>query len=125
MGWYGLIFNQHVPALREADGDRCCGWLLRAVLDENTGLCTEHRLSHLFHMTVPRQSRVLYITDATVNVAPDAATLCEIIMNAVGMVHRLDLAVPKVAILSATEVVDASLPSSVIARDGDCFGAWV
>lgn len=98
-------------------GDIRTQTLLRAVLDEDTGLRTEHRLSHLFHMTVPGDARVLYLTDAAVNVAPDAATLCEIIVNAVGTVHRLGLAVPKVAVLSATEVVDASLPSSVIARD--------
>jgi phosphate acetyltransferase len=91
--------------------------LLRAVLDEDAGLRTGQRLSHLFHMTVPGENRVLYITDAAVNVAPDAETMCAIIENAVGMVHRLGLAVPKVAVLSATEIVDASLPSSVVARD--------
>lgn len=98
-------------------GDIRTQTLLRAVLDEDAGLRTHRRLTHLFHMTVPRDERVLYITDAAVNVAPDAETLCEIILNAVEMVHLLGVAVPKVAVLSATEIVDASLPSSVLARD--------
>jgi phosphate acetyltransferase len=98
-------------------GDIHTRLLLRAVLDRDHGLRTGKRLSHVFHMSVPGIERVLYITDAAVNVAPDAAMLCEIICNAVEMAQLVGVARPKVAVLSASEVVDAAMPSTLLARE--------
>ncbi|MBT3559212.1 MAG: bifunctional enoyl-CoA hydratase/phosphate acetyltransferase [Rhodospirillales bacterium] len=89
--------------------------LMRAVVSRDTGLRTDRRLSHIFHMTVPGSDRVLYITDAAINVAPDADAQIHIINNAVQMAHALGCDDPKVAMLSATESVMDSMPSSKLA----------
>lgn len=111
-----LVRNGDAQAIMK--GDIHTQTLLRAVLHKELGLRTGRRLSHVFHMSVPGDERVLYITDAAVNVAPDAAMLCDIIVNAVHMARLTGLAKPKVAVLSASEVVSEGLPSSVLARDG-------
>lgn len=106
--------------------------LLREVVNRDTGLRTGRRLSHIFHMTLPGQERVLYITDAAVNVAPDADTLLHIVNNAVDLAQRLGTTEPKVAILSATETPIKSMPSSILAdevsrraKQGEVAGALI
>jgi len=91
--------------------------LMRAVVSRDSGLRTGRRLSHVFHMTVPGSNKVLYITDAAINIAPDADAKIDIINNAVGMAHSLGQANPHVALLSATESIIESMPSSVRAGE--------
>ena len=117
------IAKASVAAVRAGDakaimkGDIHTNTLLRAVLDKTLGLRTGSRLSHVFHMTIPDCDRVLYIADGAVNVAPDLATLGVIINNAISMAIKLGTACPRVAVLSASEVPDESVPSSILARD--------
>ncbi|MBT3305999.1 MAG: bifunctional enoyl-CoA hydratase/phosphate acetyltransferase [Alphaproteobacteria bacterium] len=87
--------------------------LMRAVVQRDSGLRTERRISHVFHMTIPGRDKVLLITDGAVNVAPTVNTRMDIIRNAVDMAHALGNREPKVAILSGAEVVNPSMPSSV------------
>jgi len=91
--------------------------LMRAVIDRERGLRTSRRISHVFHMTVPDQERVLMITDGAVNVAPDTATKIDIINNAVLLAHALGNKRPRVALLSGTEVATKSMPSSMDAAE--------
>lgn len=86
--------------------------LLRAVLDRTSGLRRGRRLTHVFHISLGGLFRPLLITDAAVNVAPDHATLRDIVLNAVDLAHALDEAVPRVALLSATEEPSDAVPSS-------------
>lgn len=106
--------------------------LMRAVINRETGLRTDRRLSHIFHMTVPGEDRVLYITDAAINVAPDANTHIHIVNNAVQLARALGTDEPRVALLSGTESVLDAMPSSVQAkrvveraRAGEVSGALV
>lgn len=91
--------------------------LMRAIFNRDTGLRVGRRISHVFHMTIPERAGSLLITDAAVNVSPDVATKLDIIRNAVEVLHALGNAKPKVAILSATEQVNESVPSSVAAAE--------
>jgi len=91
--------------------------LMRAVVAREIGLRTERRLSHVFHMTVPASDRVLFITDAAINVAPDIDAKIDIINNAVEMAHALGQDNPHVALLSATESIIDAMPSSVRAAE--------
>ncbi len=91
--------------------------LMRAVLARGAGLRTGRRVSHVFHMTVPGRDRVLYITDAAVNVAPGVDEKLDIVINAVALAHGLGLAEPKVAMLSGAETVSPAMPSSVDAAE--------
>jgi len=91
--------------------------LIRALLNKQHGLRTGERLSHLFHMSVPGNSRVLCITDAVVNVLPDTKTQLSILRGATDVMHALGNAKPKIALLSATEVVTQAMPSSSNAKE--------
>lgn len=86
--------------------------LLRAVMDKANGLCTGRRLTHVFHMTLDARFKPLLITDAAVNVLPDHRTLCDIVLNAADLAQALGEACPRIALLSATEEVTMSMPSS-------------
>ena len=87
--------------------------LMKAVVNREHGLRTSRRLSHIFHMTVPGNDRVLMITDAAVNVQPDTDTKIDITNNAIAMAHALGNPNPRVALLSGTESVLPAMPSSV------------
>ena len=87
--------------------------LMKAVVSREHGLRTSRRLSHIFHMTVPGNDRVLMITDAAVNVQPDTDTKIDITNNAIAMAHALGNPKPRVALLSGTESVLPAMPSSV------------
>ena len=91
--------------------------LIRALLNRQTGLRTGERLSHLFHMSVPGSDRILCITDAVVNVMPDTKTQLSILRGATDVMHALGNPNPRVALLSATEVVTQAMPSSVGTQD--------
>jgi phosphate acetyltransferase len=87
--------------------------LMRAAVNRDTGLRTDRRISHIFHMTIPKRDKVLLITDGAVNVAPNVDTRMDIIRNAVDVAHALGNPEPRVAVLSGAEVVNPSMPSSV------------
>ena len=91
--------------------------LLHAVLNRRAGLRCGRRLTHVFHMSLGGNFEPILITDAAVNVAPDHATMRDIVLNAIGLARTLGDAVPRVALLSATEERTASVPSSVAASE--------
>jgi phosphate acetyltransferase len=102
--------------------------IMRAALKRDAGLRTDRRASHIFHMTVPGSDRVLFITDGALNVAPDVATKVDIVRNAVNLARALGNAEPRVALLSGTEAVIESMPSSVeavdvVKRARECVGS--
>jgi phosphate acetyltransferase/phosphate butyryltransferase len=89
--------------------------LLEAVLDRACGLRTERRLSHVFALDVPDHERMLFITDAAINISPDLAALADIVQNAIDLAIALGIETPRAALLSAVETVTAKLPSTLLA----------
>ena len=89
--------------------------LMRAVLDEKTGLRTGRLLSDVFILEYPPrgENRFIMITDGGITPAPDLKNKVEIIVNAVEVAHALGNARPRVAVLSATEFVVPGLPSTI------------
>lgn len=92
--------------------------LLRAVLDKNYGLRTGRLLSDvlLYEDTLAGYRRLVGMTDGGINVAPTLEQKKQIIQNAVLVMHALGFARPKLALMSATEAVTESVPSTVEAR---------
>lgn len=86
---------------------------LHAVLRRDAGLRSSRRASHVFVFNVPAYERPLLVTDAVVNVAPDLADKADICRNAVDLAHTLGIEEPKVAVLSALEIVDPAIPSTL------------
>lgn len=82
--------------------------LLECVVDRARGLRTERRLSHVFALDVPEHERLLFITDAAISIAPDLATLADIVQNAIDLALGIDA--PRIALLSAVETVTVKLP---------------
>lgn len=89
--------------------------LLSAVLSRKGGLRTERRLSHVFTLDVPGHPRLLHITDAAINIAPDLPALADIVQNALDLVRALGVDCPRAALLSAVETVSDRLPSTLLA----------
>lgn len=87
--------------------------LMGAAVSSRLGIRTERRLSHVFVMDVPSYSKLLCITDAAINIAPDLNEKRDICQNAIDLAHTLGVELPKVAILSAVEVVDRKIPSTI------------
>ena len=92
--------------------------LLKAALDRDTGLRTERLLSDvlLYEDTLAGETRLVGVTDGGINPAPDAEQLKQIVVNAVEVFRALGFGRPRVALLSATEAVTESVPSTVTAR---------
>lgn len=86
--------------------------LLREVLRDDTGLKTGKTISHVAVFEFPDFDRLLFVTDAAMNIAPDLKQKKDIIVNAVSLAHRIGISHPIVSPLSAVEVVNPSMPSS-------------
>jgi phosphate acetyltransferase len=87
--------------------------LMGAVVQRETGLRTNRRISHCFVMDVPALDQALIITDAAVNIFPTLQDKVDIIQNAIDFANALGRTSPKVAILSAMETVNPSVPSTI------------
>jgi len=86
--------------------------LLGAVVAKDTGLRTARRLSHAFLMDVPTYHKLVMVTDAAINIFPSLDDKRDICQNAIDLAQALGVAVPKVAILSAVESINAKIPST-------------
>jgi phosphotransacetylase len=90
------------------------------------------RISHVFLADLKTYPKLLYITDAAINISPDLSTKIHIVQNAVDIARLLGIAEPKVAALSAVEVVNPAIPSTIdaaclakMAERGQIVGAIV
>ena len=86
--------------------------LILAVLKQPT-LRTGRRMSHVFRFDIPLYSKPLLITDAALNIHPTLAEKVDIIQNAIDFARIMGVDEPKVAILSAVETVNPSIPSTI------------
>lgn len=87
---------------------------MRALLDVDRGLRVPgRRVSHVFVIDVPSYHKLLYITDAAINIKPDLEAKRQILVNAIDLAHLVGLASPKVAVLSAVETVNPRIDSTV------------
>lgn len=87
--------------------------LMSVIVSHAAKLRTARRISHVFVMDVPGHDRLLLITDAAVNIAPDLKVKADIVRNAIDVAHAIGIAEPKIALLSAVETVNSAIPSSV------------
>ena len=86
--------------------------LMKEVLKREYDLLGKTRLSHIWHMTIGKNDKPLIITDGALNVQPNVKTKMHILKNVINFSNRIGIERPKVAVLSATEEVLDSVPSS-------------
>jgi len=76
------------------------------------GLRTSRRVSHVFLVAAPGYPEILFVTDAAINIFPDLDCKRDIVQNAIDLHIGLGLGEPRVAILSAVEVINAKIPGT-------------
>ena len=91
--------------------------LMKEVLKRNYALIGKKRLSHVWHMTIEKDDSPLIITDGVLNVMPNIKTKMHILKNSIDFANRIGIKTPKVSVLSATEEVLESVPSSLEAKE--------
>ena len=91
--------------------------LMKEVLKREYNLLGKTRLSHIWHMTVEKDDKPLIITDGALNVLPNVKTKMHILKNVINFSNRIGISRPKVSVLSATEEVLESVPSSLDAAE--------
>lgn len=90
---------------------------MRAILDKEKGLLPSGGL--ICQSTIveyPKENRLFQISDCAINIAPDYEAKVKIIENTVKLAKTLGIELPKVAIISALEVVNPKIPSTVDAQ---------
>lgn len=106
--------------------------LIRAVLDKETGLRGGRLLSQVIVFQAPGFSRLMLLSDAAINIAPNLEQKAEICRNAIEVAHAIGIDKPNVAVLCALEFVNPDMPATIDAaaltmmnRRGQLSGAWV
>ena len=91
--------------------------LMKEVLKREFNLLGKTRLSHIWHMTISKDDKPIIITDGALNVLPNVKTKMHILRNVIDFSNRIGIERPKIAVLSATEEVLDSVPSSIDANE--------
>lgn len=107
--------------------------LMRALLDERNGLRVPgRRASHVLVVDAPSYPKLLCITDAAVNIAPDLNAKAQILQNAANVARAIGVERAKAAVLSAVETVNPAIVSTLdaaaltlMARRGQISGVIV
>ena len=106
-GRASMIMKGHLPT----------GMIMKGVLAKENGLRGDSILSHTMVAQADDMGRLLLMSDAGLNPAPDIDMLVSIIKNSVKVAHTLSFASPKVACLSAVESVTSKIPSTGMAAE--------
>jgi phosphate butyryltransferase len=127
-GDYEIIHNtddadcarQGVALIREGKADYPMKGLMQtsdfmhAILDKEQGLLPPGALlSQATIVEYPQENRFFLVSDCAINIAPGYEQKVKIIQNAVALAHSLGYACPKVAVLSALEMVNPKIPSTL------------
>jgi phosphate butyryltransferase len=86
---------------------------LRAILQKDNGLRKSELLSHVGFFEVPAYHKVIALTDAAQNIAPDLNDKIAILNNTLDIFHRIGIANPKVAVIAAIEGVNPKMPATM------------
>ncbi|MGN4559316.1 phosphate butyryltransferase [Bacillus cereus group sp. MYBK5-2] len=87
--------------------------ILKAVLNKEWGLRKGSVLSHVAAFEVPNYNRLIFVTDAAMNIAPDVTQKAAIIQNIVEVAQAIGIDLPKVAPIAAVEVVNPAMQATI------------
>ena len=87
--------------------------VIRGVLAKENELRTGSLLSHITALQVPDYHKLVYITDAGININPDLSGKVEIVKNAIKALQSLGIRRPKVAVIAAIEHVNPAMQSGI------------
>ncbi len=89
------------------------GALLKEVLNKENGLNIGKALSQVGIFEHPDFDRLLFVTDAGLNIAPDFKNKIDIIQNAINLARSLGIKNPIAAVLCAVEYVNPAMPATL------------
>ena len=89
------------------------GALMHGLMAPEAGFRTEGVLSHVSLVSVPSHHKVFTITDAALNIRPDAARKRDILLNAAEVLRRLNVDAPRVAVLAAVDAPNPKMPETL------------
>lgn len=89
---------------------------LQAVLHGQEGLRTGRLLSHLACLEIPGEEQLMFFSDGGMNIAPTLAEKKDILLNSLLALHSIGIRCPKVALLTANELVNPKMPATVDAQ---------
>ncbi|TYO73042.1 phosphate butyryltransferase [Rossellomorea marisflavi] len=87
--------------------------LLKAVLNKEWGLRTGNVLSHAAAFEVEGFEKLVFVTDAAMNISPDLGQKAQIIQNTVSVARSIGIDQPKVAPLAAVEVINPQMQATL------------
>ncbi|MDA1474915.1 phosphate butyryltransferase [Bacillus changyiensis] len=87
--------------------------LLKAVLNKEYGLRSRGVLSHIAAFEVSGFDRLIYVTDAAMNIKPKLEEQKQILENAVRVARAVGVSMPKVACLAAVETVNPAMEATL------------
>ncbi|KXH87498.1 phosphate butyryltransferase [Sporosarcina sp. HYO08] len=87
--------------------------ILKEVLHKEYGLRSGKVLSHVAAFEMPGYERLLFVTDAAMNIAPNLTEKVQIVENAVATAHACGVTNPIVAPLAAVESVNAAMEATI------------
>ncbi|MFJ8419521.1 phosphate butyryltransferase [Bacillus wiedmannii] len=87
--------------------------ILKAVLNKEWGLRKGSALSHVAAFEVPNYDRLIFVTDAAMNIAPDVTQKAAIIQNTVEVAQAIGIDLPRVAPIAAVEVVNPAMQATI------------
>ena len=86
---------------------------LKGILNKENGLRSAKVLSHLAVFESPNYKKLLFMSDAALNIVPDLNDKIAITQNSIFALHHLGYEKPKVAMISAVEKVNPeAMPST-------------
>ena len=98
-------------------GDLHSDTFMRSVIARKNNLRTRKKIVHQFYITNDDMSTGIMISDAAVNIKPSEKTLKTITETMVNSLKLLGIETPKIAFLSASEMVMENMESTVVAQN--------
>jgi len=98
-------------------GDLHSDSFMRSVIAKKNNLRTRNKIVHQFYITNDDMNTGIMVSDAAVNIKPSEKTLKTITETMVKSLKLLGIKTPKVAFLSASELVMENMESTVVAQN--------
>lgn len=86
---------------------------MRSMLSSASGLRGDKICSHIFYMLSDDFPHGYFISDGALNFAPTGKVGEAILQNLAELIHKVENATPRIAILSATEIIHPKIESSL------------
>ena len=98
-------------------GDLHSDSFMRSVIAKKNNLRTRNKIVHQFYITNDDMNTGIMVSDAAVNIKPSEKTLKTVTETMVKSLKLLGIKTPKIAFLSASELVMENMESTVVAQN--------